>query len=210
MGTHESVIVMSSPAPGTPCARRVCAYSSGTVNPNCQVRALPQPRAFCGLGAVPRLFAFCHGQGSRERCCTPPKRCASAGTLQGGYTLFVAQRAPFIRVIRDGHVHSRRISLDADAVAITTCGHTLYVALASSLLALYDVASLSRRSGVALPSPPLALATLSHPNASLAAVALRSCTVLLYNGSIPISRHETCARVLGLYGGVRHRAHYGS
>jgi hypothetical protein len=114
----------------------------------------------------------------------------------------VAQRVPFIRVIRDGHIHSRRISLDADAVAIATCGHTLYVALTSSLLVLYDVASLSRRSGVALPSPPLALASLSHPSAQLAAVALRNCTVLLYNGSMPISRHETCARVHGLYGGV--------
>ena len=105
-------------------------------------------------------------------------------------------------MLRDGRLLPRRLSLAADAVGMAICGTSLYVALSSSSLSLYDVTSLSRKSGIALPAPPLALTALEHPAGHLAAVALRNCSVIIYHGAVPVSRHETKARVLGLFGGA--------
>ena len=126
----------------------------------------------------------------------------SAGSLQAGYTLFVAGRSAHICIIRDGELLPNKLSLDGIAVGLAACGHTLIVAQTCCSLALYNAATFARRATVALPSAPLALAALPHPTASLAAVALRDCAVLLFNGSTIVSRHETSAPVLGLYGGA--------
>jgi hypothetical protein len=87
-------------------------------------------------------------------------------------------------------------------VAIALAGPTLYLALSNASLALYDAATLSRVTAVPLPAAPLALAALPHAQGPLAAVAMRDKAVLLFKGAVPVSRHETAARVLGLHGGA--------
>jgi hypothetical protein len=129
-------------------------------------------------------------------------RTQSAGTIQSGYTLVIALREPFLRFLQDGQLLPRRLSLAADAVGLAIAGSTIYVALSDSSLTLYDISTMSRRSGIPLPAPPLALACLPHPQGSLVAVAMRNCSVVVYHGASAISRHEMDARVLGLHGGA--------
>jgi hypothetical protein len=116
--------------------------------------------------------------------------------------LVVALREPCLRFLRDGNLLPRRVSLAADAVALAMAKSTVYVALTDLSLSLYDIPTLSRQSGIPLPAAPLAMTSLPHPQGPLVAVALRNCSVVVYHGTVAISRHETDARVLGLHGGV--------
>ena len=111
-------------------------------------------------------------------------------------------RTARLRVIRDGALMARCITLPAIAAGITIAGPTLYAAVADVSLQLFDVATLARRTGVVLAAAPVAIATVPHAATPLVAVALRDSSVVVFNGASAVGRHSLNACVLGLFGGV--------
>lgn len=126
----------------------------------------------------------------------------AAGSVETGYTIFVTLRNGVVRVIRDGELEERHITLPAVAVGVAVAGEDFYAAVSSGTLELYTANTGERSGAVMLPSTPVALTTVPHASAALVAVALRDCAVLLFCGKTPISRHETQHVVLGMFGGA--------
>lgn len=130
------------------------------------------------------------------------KQAAAAGSVESGYTIFVALRNGAVAVIKDGELQDRHITLAAVAVGTSVSGENFYAAVSSGTLDLYTADTCARNGSVLLPSTPVAMTTIPHAPADLVAVALRDCAVLLFSGKTPISRHETPQVVLGMFGGA--------
>lgn len=128
-----------------------------------------------------------------------------AGAFETTYTIFVTFRSAFVSIIRDGQPLAQRIALAGPAVGTAVAGSTFFAAVATGpagVLELFNTATAARRTTVMLPSAPVATAALPHAATPLVAVALRDCSVLVYNGADPVSRHTTAQVVLGMYGGA--------
>jgi hypothetical protein len=141
--------------------------------------------------------------GGQWQCSEKDSRFECTGSMESGYTVFVTLRNGVVRVIRNGELQERQIRLSAVAVGVAVADEKFYVANSAGSLDLYSVDTATRKGSVCLPSSPVALTTVPHASATLIAVALRDCAVLLFSGQTPISRHETPKVVLGMFGGMR-------